>query len=1041
MKSPSDIRDSLTERLLRDLIGPIDSENQQEVLRDYPTDKYLTGIIYPRQLAIPQEEDDELLPSDDDEGAADETAVPLSQCARPASIGLSFTVRRGDDSTQPPEVTVQISAARYVKRWVSAANEKELTEVERKGKDNVRWLRVSPPDVIVQMILDHTDPKEENLGTYGLPGLKLYIQTSVSQSNLGVTVVLINEHKDAQDRDLNEQNSWFQTELVVKPGPGCELVGRHLHREATTRDDQTAALIYRNFREFAVGHTCSASWQKKDNNVDEVRTAWLPSRPIDAVSADGDSVFDPVRKHATLKPFSANWLANAKKPQLIEALSLIPEAYDQWISSEKKQIPTLDQTLQTYALVHQNLWQDARDRMRIAIAWLQQDDSALRAFQLANRAMVIQRQWSRGQDLVWRPFQVAFQLLVIQSVLDPRHSARSIMDLLWFPTGGGKTEAYLGVIAILLFYRRLSRTNPTEGAGVNVIMRYTLRVLTTQQFERAAYLICACEQLRIDQNLFPGTPPFSIGLWVGGTATPNTIAEAHADTQRRGMQIKACPCCRQRLALDPDTSRYAVKCLNKECFFGAREEHLPIWTIDQDIYRELPSLLIGTIDKFAQIARRAETGRLFGLNTNPEYAPPDLVIQDELHLISGPLGTIAGLYEVAIDAFCSARGSIPKIIGSTATIKMADEQVRALFNRSVFQFPPPGLDSSNSCFAVRDDSREGRLYLGVTTAGRSAKFTLQAVCASLFQAASSPLIPDVLRDCYWTLVTYFNSLRELGGAHVLLLDDVPKSISEYAARRGEAPRKLIEPSELTSRLSQAEIPDVLKKLEEPFKTGTSNRAQDALLSTNMISVGVDIPRLALMVVNGQPKAISEYIQATSRVGRDLAPGLILTVFNNGKPRDRSHYEMFSTWHSTLYRDVEATSVTPFAARAVDKALRAILVALVRHLVPSMRTTPVLTAARRVEAERMRDIIVKRAASVDMDESSPVETKLNIILDEWEARMNLEEYWNEYKPGKTLLMSAERIAALKAANYAQGLAWSAPNSMREVEPGSHFRLIV
>lgn len=1037
MNTPLEARDHLLERLERDLVGPLDLAKPDEVLRDNPGDKYLTGILFPRQVAIPPEEDDELASADEDDAVGNETAVPLSQCVRPASAGLSFTVRRMGESLAPPKISVKVIAARYVKRWISEASPHELTDKERRGRDYVRWQRVPPPNAVIPVTLDFTGHLEPDLrlDSYGLGGLYLHIEVAPNDRGLGVTVVLINDRKDARDRDENERNSWFQTELVIYAGDGCELVGRPLRRDATTSDDQTAALIYRDVLEYAVGHSCSASWKLTTGPVNEVRTAWLPRHSVDAISADGDDVFDPVRSHSKLKPFSAAWLAAAGKADLLNSLALVPDAYDRWITDQSGCIAGLpDATLQAYAERHRKLWVKGRDRMRAAIKWLDKDKAARTAFQLANAAMQTQRQWSRNEDLAWRPFQIAFQLLVLESVLDPKHVDRSVMDLLWFPTGGGKTEAYLGVIAMVLFYRRISRKTPDEGAGVNVIMRYTLRVLTTQQFERAAFLVCACEKLRLERNLPAGDRPFSIGLWVGSGATPNKITDAHGDP-KRAMQIKKCPCCRNRLTVENDQTRFAVKCLDPNCFFGHRGGSLPIWTVDQDIYRELPSLLIGTIDKFAQIARNRSTGGLFGIATPTPHAPPDLIIQDELHLISGPLGTIAGLYEIAVDAFCSSHGSVPKIIGSTATIKMADQQVLALFNRGVFQFPPPGLDASNSCFAVRDDEKPGRLYLGITTAGRSAKFTLQAACATLLQSADSPQIPDSLKDCYWTLVAYFNALRELGGAHVLMLDDVPKTIGEYAGRRHEEPRKIIEPAELTSRLSQTEIPEVLENLAKGRDT---KRAEDALLSTNMISVGVDIPRLALMLVNGQPKAISEYIQATSRVGRDFAPGLVVTVFNNGKPRDRSHYETFSTWHSTLYRDVEATSVTPFAARAVDKALRAVLVAMVRHLVPAMRDTPVLSNARRASAEAMRDLILNRVHAVDPDERDAVEVSLNIFLDQWQARMGLEVYWVEEKPTKTLLMSAERIAALKAANRPQGSAWPAPNSMREVEPSTHFR---
>jgi Helicase conserved C-terminal domain len=1036
MTTPEEVRTYIVGRLHHDLVGPMDPAVPDEILSDYPTDKYLTGILFPRQSAIPQEDDDEIANGnggeDDD---AREEAVPLSQCIRPASAGLSFIIRR-TAGAGPVEFTAIISAARYQKKWI-AEDGTTLTDEARPGKEKVRWQRVPPGEGLLRLRIDDNRPRTILLNELGFEGLELYLQSAGIGTDVTTTAVLINNRNSEDDRDTNEQNTWFQTGVTIKPLDGCVLVGRKAGGGSFSKDDQAAELIYRDALEYAQGHSCSAMWEKGVGGVVEfVRTAWLPSAVVNATSKAGDPVFDSLRTSAALRPFSATWLSNASKNDLAAALKLIPEAYDRWVLAQQARISDLSPRLKPFAGYHDRMWVDGSRRMLSGISRLENDQVALRSFQLANRAIALQRRWARSEaDLVWYPFQLAFLLLVLESVLDPSHEDRDMMDLLWFPTGGGKTEAYLAVIAMLLFYRRLSLKKGSEGAGVNVIMRYTLRVLTTQQFERAANLICACEYLRASEHLDSGNTPFSIGLWIGSAAIPNTVKEARQDVEQRAMQIRECPCCHSKVALGADATRYDVFCQNKDCFFGKGAGPLPIWTVDEDIYRTLPSLLIGTVDKFAQIARKQETGRLFGRAT--PYRPPDLIIQDELHLISGPLGTLAGLYETAVDVFCAQNGYPVKVIGSTATIKMAGNQVKDLFNRRLYQFPPPGIDSGNSCFAVRDDSRPGRLYLGITTAGRSAKFTLQAVSASLMQAASSPLIPPDQRDDYWTLVTYFNSLRELGGAHVLMLDDVPKSMSEYGKRRDEAPRILSEPAELTSRLSQAEIPEALRRLSE---TQSGGRAEDVLLCTNMISVGVDVPRLALMIVNGQPKSVAEYIQATSRVGRDLAPGLIVAVFNSNKPRDRSRYETFTNWHQTLYRDVEPTSVTPFAARALDKALRAVIAALVRHIIPAMGANPVLGPDRREEVEELAGVFIERARQIDPSEKDEVRRRINVILDEWEKREGVRYYWNEYRPQETLMMSAERVAARRAANRPELNIWSAPNSMRDVEPESQFRLI-
>ena len=552
-------------------------------------------------------------------------------------------------------------------------------------------------------------------------------------------------------------------------------------------------------------------------------------------------------------------------------------------------------------------------------------------------------------------------------------------------------------------------------------MRYTLRTLTVQQFQRAAALICACELMRrsdLNADGELGSAEFSIGLWVGEASTPNksktAIKVLHTDSESTPKQIEICPSCRTDLVweVSVDKSRVLCRCENYDCALSKWAE-LPILTVDNRIYRNPPSMLIGTIDKFAQIVRREEVGVLLGRNT--ECSPPDLIIQDELHLISGPLGTLAGIYETAIDYLCAASKTVPKIIGSTATIRRAEQQVEALFQRKAFQFPPPVIDGENSGFAIIDDKSPGRRYAGITTAGRTDKYMLQAICASLLQAVNDPDISDHERDPYGTLVAYFNSLRILGGALVAMQDDVPKSISAISRRRTEPPRRLSEPEEMTSRKASSEIPKVLRRLEIPF--GQSGSI-DTLLASNMLSVGVDIPRLGLMVVNGQPKTMSEFIQSTSRVGRQKVPGLVVTIYNNSKPRDRAHYETFRTWHASLYRSIEATSVTPFAPRARDKALHAALVGVARHALESFKE-PVLTTEKRREIEAIVvPAILSRVAAIDPRELAAAKSQLDRLLDEWEDRDDIKFYWWDNRFKQSLLISAEKGCCSKGLGFVE-----------------------
>lgn len=1020
-----DARNKVVERLRTDLIGPTDVA---EVIQERPSDRYLSGILFPRQMRIAAEEDEELAADrGDDEPGGEDEAVPLANCLKPASMGLSFAVDASGDSE--PIIEIEVRAARY-----------QRVEKGEDASANVEWHRHEPKPFKKTLKVDFKEHGPEKLDGVGFPGLALYSRASPLGGFLTVTVIVINETAAAPDRDASELATWFQSKLKVRVGSKTRFVPRDPDKTKRTADDRTAALIYRNSQEFAVGHTCSVSWRIEEKAPLELETEWIPAAIVPAVSADGDRVFGEALATTNTKPFSAAWLASASDEQLLEGLALVPAAWKNWVKREQSRIGALPKDIKPYAAEHEKLWLEGIRRIEAAIETLRKSKVARDAFRLANEAMVLQRKWAKNEsDLTWRPFQLAFQLLTLDGILNPQSNDREVADLLWFPTGGGKTEAYLGCIAILLFYRRLDSQAPRDGGGVSVIMRYTLRVLTTQQFERAAAMIAAADLIRSRHQLMAKQDRFRLGLWIGGDVRPKLVADARKPALRSEvMDLKRCPCCGKPVAVsESDPSKFELECTRKKCELATYNPVMPVWTVDEDIYREPPSLVIGTIDKFAQITRNPKTGSLFGLANAVAHRPPDLIIQDELHLISGPLGTVAGLYEVAIDELCANGGSRPKVVGSTATIKMADDQVRQLFMRGLYQFPPPGLDADNSCFAVSlpEEKKPGRLYLGVTTAGRSAKFTLQAVCASLLQSAADPSLNVALEDAYWTLVAYFNSLRELGGAHVLMLDDVPKTVGAYAARRAEKARPLSEPEELTSRRSQREIPEILAGLSESKSSGN---ARDALLATNMISVGVDIDRLALMVVNGQPKTVAEYIQATSRVGRAKVPGLVVGIFNAAKPRDRSYFESFFGWHATLYRNVEPTSVTPFAPRAVDRALRAVLVAMVRHLIAAMATNPRM-AGRRKQIEAICRTIAKRCSKIDPAETLEVEARLAASVDEWEARVAIDKYWDDWDAKRSLLVSAERNAQLTAAGRGPAGPWPAPNSMRSVEPTTAFRL--
>lgn len=1049
-------RDIIIERLYRDLIGPYE---ENEVLDSRPSDVYLSGILWPRQTTMSIEDNEKLslsgITGDDITSGQNDEEVSITGMNRPSSAGISFAVYSPNNK---PTIIVKVNFALYEHNKI--IKEKDIKEKSKKY--HIEWKRI-PYEIDVKDIqIDKNVIPWIDLHNYGAPeNIKLHLRVAKWYDKWLVTVTIVNENENmkALGRTGMESNTLFQVKLKILPENDTLLVARpprsiNLHN--ADNEDLSSALLFRNVDEFAVGHTCSAEWVigKEKGTTESLSTTWIPITIVPATSAEGHKVFEILKKSEDIQPLSALWLSYATDDKLRLALSEITEAYADWIKIQEKKIGSLSGEYKKQAQINLDICKHVNERMIEGINQISNNSKMAESFRLANRAMLLQYSWDQEKikngPLIWRPFQLGFILLAISSTADRYHPDRNTMDLLWFPTGGGKTEAYLALIAFTSFYRRISSKNADDGAGVTAIMRYTLRLLTTQQFTRASAMVLACEAIRRghveskynSKNL--GNTPFSIGLWVGGDATPNTYEDACMSLDGSTdlpspQQLATCPACGKMLIwyVDKEKRAISVRCDNTECLLYDSHIPLPVYTVDSDIYRERPTLLIGTIDKFAQIVRRKEINNLFNITKG---VPPDLIIQDELHLISGPLGTIAGVYETALDQLFTRDSKIPKIIGSTATIRRANEQVKALFNRNTCQFPPPAIDANDSGFAVPNPKLPGRMYAGVTTAGRSAKYTLQGVSASLLQSSNSNELSNKTRDHYWTLVSYFNSLRELGGALVLMQDDVNDTISIISSRRKNVfktddslriPKQI---EELTSRRTQLEVRDMLNSLN---KTYQDQDALDVVLATNMLSVGVDIPRLGLMLVNGQPKGISEYIQATSRIGRGKVPGLVVSVLNNAKARDRSHYESFNTWHYTLYRDVEASSVTPFASRARDRALHAVLVSLIRHQIPGMLEKPILEDIDNSKIDEIIEYITARAIDIDPEESS-VKIELIELLNEWKVRDPLY-YWDSYRPKDSLLQDAERAATKRAMGYLPGDAWKTMNNMRSVEPSVKFRL--
>ncbi|PNG22728.1 helicase [Streptomyces cahuitamycinicus] len=1074
----------------RDLLGPWDGETETlPSASSGPRDRYLVGMLGPRPQAVTadriaraaaQGADGES--GDEQEGEDGDLQDRLSPQAAghiwASSMGLSFTA------------AASVGTLSATVRWGRYSQSGEATE---RGTTRRAWSR-EPVERLVD--IDVTDGADRTVQLDG-DSVVLDVQVRRHTGRTGaedlriVELALVNRQQDSADaRDAH----WlFQTEIDVTAFPDDQAavflpvddpLDPASHGNAPEdAEERRLRLLYRDSLSHATGRNVAVHAHVRDGerNAHRLTTVWLPEYDVRATTAPALEEQDLLQGLELGMDELAALAVPARRAELSTALAPLADGYGTWLEQQRRSAAALPEDLRAAAETAIDQALEVCDRITLGIDRLLADETALLAFRFANRAMALQRRntaiatsrtgrendsrsYQEAYDEVhgkgkaaasWRPFQLAFVLLNTDSLTRPGHPHRgtgreALVDLLFFPTGGGKTEAYLGLAAYTFALRRLQGTLGSGAearsgeAGVGVLMRYTLRLLTAQQFQRAAALVSACEVLRREEFARDrrwGPTPFRIGLWVGTSVSPNwfdeakeQIAEAKenaSDKHARVLQVLTCPWCgsgltaRSNMEYDEGRRRVLLYCPRGEgedlCPFSRREalgEGIPVLTVDEEIYRLAPSLLIATVDKLAQLPWNGYSGLLFGRVTElcPRHGyrhddldaktgcggrhnargdlpgvtaqpvtrlrPPDLIIQDELHLISGALGTTVGLFEAAVDQLCTwsftdAHGGRhevgPKIVASTATTKRAADQVLGVFGRKVAVFPPQVLDVGDTFFSRQVDlSREnpGRRYLGVCAHGTRLK-AAEIRVAEILLLAAQQLFDDHGRpaDPYMTLVGYFNATRELAGMRRYMDDDITTRVRSNGSRKGQdtlsdrivSKAGMLGIQELTSRISSSDVGAALKRLEIEFDperdtsvrrraflreyaaamkdkreprasmTPTVRQAVDVVLATSMLQVGVDVSRFGLMLVVGQPKNTAEYIQASSRVGRDAArPGLVVTLYNWSRPRDLAHYEDFEHYHATFYRQVEALSVTPYTRRALDRGVAATYVAALRH---------------------------------------------------------------------------------------------------------------
>jgi hypothetical protein len=1239
------MRKKIMEEMISEVYGP--RGGVEEKIYSDPWKEYVSGIIIPKRWT-PEEvsdPDSEMINSDDSGTREDDKNdseispnIPsqLDPKMRPKSFGISFVVNK------ETSLDVCITWARYFEG--SDENKKKLWS----RKPYFKRLRIN-------------DENEIPLYKESDGSIHLRIRSVKWNGNIHKMISFVNDLNSPNDYRPSVSSCIFQPSIRINMPEDTVLVDPARIIDA----DKKLYYLYRKKPARARGHMCSAVWKEIDYMDDEIldtsilwpdgmhfqeecvdfirpdlRTEFVPLNPIPAPSFLWEKEYGNRPEMSALK-LSQIWNVN----DIINYLMPIADGYKSWIEENKIKADQ-DSEIQEDLIKQQKI---ALKRIIQGIEILKNDINARLAFCFANRTIYLQNSWNNSGDFSWRPFQLAFFLMNLESITNEKSPDRETLDLLWIPTGGGKTEAYMGIMAFTIALRRIKAvrgiTTSVTGAGTSVISRYTLRILTVQQFRRTLKMVTAAEFLRnsekdgkrgwrpygcdIADDLIYGSTRFSVGMWVGGAVSPNHLRKKDkgaldALMGKEGIigepaQIMTCPVCDSILSIpESGLSRghniihvvaegnlkegmknktleeliesikfvndlkvvtnnhrpgfltlsidlysdseirlndlrniwkniskklklkeaslsferpgyfgsiveecrrkknfrdFEIWCTNPECdlnhdviwnegvpisssdfkypdglyerifwspFIKDTRIPIPAYTVDEQIYSRCPTIIISTADKIARLSFEPRAAALFGTvdRYNPYYGyrrddlypkdylksclsddkkiksflPPDLIVQDELHLIDGPLGSMFGLYEAIVDAIIKVAGGSPKFIASTATIKNAHNQVKMLFAKNLFQFPPYGLDIDDSFFVKEISFKEGwhktqpgRIYMGIYAPGMGPMTPPIRIWSRALKVPNDNLDSPELKY-FWTLVGYFNAIRELGGGRALYREDIEERINDISK---ETVRNLDQERvvELSSRIESTKVPLVLSELENDGIMGHDqvHPFNDAIFTTSMFGTGVDISHLSMMIVNGQPKTTGSYIQATGRIGRSHG-GLVITFLRAGRPRDLSHYEMFCAYHQRIHLGVEPVSVSPYSEGALMRALGPSAVAFYRNISkPTVKWYGdngkiILNDEEDLDLSKLIYLLDNRLQDVDEEERTKIINKLNSLMDLWKEiaiktdNLAFSEYpWK--KPQNNVVLGDPAHE-----HYNKKVVYEkSPQSLREIEETTVFRV--
>ncbi len=1122
--------------------GNWEDELEEEITVN-PKYQFISGILYPQITDISS--------SSDHENESIEIEVEEEEIENDTGLGYQPEADDDEDNSESSNIidlSTQNNPSAFGLNFLLATDDrlKILYGFSKYKKENDTWKRNKTIDEIEVDIALGSQLLEIN------ESLSISVKVFRKRDKIICSISMFNKSK-------NEEDIYYQVGMKIENLDSGFLPIKNPFQSGYGENAETLDLLFRNKRSYAIGKGCASDWEENHNSNDckIISSSFVPTFETKSIQAlDSDNL--SMSKFADL-----NDEDTSGRYQPLEDLI---QNYSNWLDDQENKKNTLDDAFVQIAEKNLSNARECLSRMKVGLNMIKKNDEADKCFRLMNHAMLLQmnrlnklEKKDKDEELIikkdqdqnfelelefieslknlkhtglkgsWRPFQIAFILTILPEIVEPEEYSelREQVDLIWFPTGGGKTEAYLGLIAFNILLRRLRNPN---NAGVTSLMRYTLRLLTSDQFRRSSALICALEFIRRHGilNLNLGDKMISLGLWIGSKGNPNTHANAirilngqdrsgKDDQGNYKFVLHQCPWCKSKIS-HPDDRGYVrrqgkaiIKCSDKKCIFY---EELPVFLWEESIFQEKPTLLLGTVDNFAKLCWRKEAIELI---KNDQYDPPEMIIQDELHLISGPLGTMVGLFENVVMKLMSTENQIPKIVGASATLTFSGDQAKSLYRgRRSNIFPPQVIDWEDSFFATERDTKDvpGRIYMGYFGSSKGSMIESSVSAAIPLLQSPNDILPmtkskvkkgvdhlyvsplsslkedssftfydgkevakydisyiekadelgfklglkekfnhnlaegdtiyplptskEMSFDPFGTAVWYFNSKRELAymsnqkqNLNASLRRNAKNfnrgkfgSVDDKLTRFSRQIKKI---RELTGRRSQDEIESILEEINIPW-TQTFRSAEDTvkgidiLLATNMISVGVDIPRLGLMLVHGQPKTTAEYIQASSRVGR-RNPGLVVTIFNHAKSKDRSIYEMFKNYHQSIYRYVETVSVTPFSSGARKRGLPAIFASLVLSFGKDINNP---TYSEKEDKERFKlaeDWILDSVKKSDPEELDMVKNELKRIKDRWKKSGNIDE-WGKMggRPSDTRLFDP-------GFPVGEGAVFSAPTSMR------------